>query len=279
MSDRRVAYNISQVFARRDRLVKVIAEELKDGRTADTIAVAAAAVFRFLKGTAPYAAVYATVCRLTDPAVTTSDVAWSVAGGLRELRAGRPVTKGVFPPGSVWVPVEVEAARLGTRRNDERVFLRVRVLAGPGCPATLSVDWSPRAARYYATHDRGLGLSESQALRYAQPRELYGCRFNARVAAEKDRPKVVQVVGSPSMTAHNRDLMRRRRLRQVHPCPRGYTHACATCPVGRVACPAATHAENWVVITCQSCKAERFADTRWGVSVCVQCFAKRGDVL
>jgi ferredoxin len=179
------------------------------------------------------------------------EFAWRMAGNLKTLRAGQPVTAWGMQAIEEWMPLYVGRARPGRNRRDEAGhWLTFRVMAGSACPLEVRRFWTwpmasfvsdrlgfnPRANRPFPGADHFVGML------------LYGL-FEPQLS--EDRPGFHQVRVSAVMLAHNVNLIKGRNEK---PCPTfGYLHDCAGCTIGYDRCPYAVHAQTFIRQHCITC--------------------------
>jgi hypothetical protein len=186
---------------------------------------------------------------LTD--ATLSEFAWRVAGNIRVLKAGRPVTAWGMQLAPEWMPLAVAAAQPGRNHKDESGhWITFRILAGSACPLEVRRFWTRPASRFVSAR---VGFNARAGRPFAGAEHftgmlLYGL-FEPRLS--DDRPGFHQVRVTARMAQHNVALIAGRAQK---PCPtRGYRHACGACTIGYDRCVYALHPRTFTTGPCASC--------------------------
>lgn len=245
------AYNIKNVFARRDKLVALIEKAKAAGGS-----VPPAVILEFIFSVVPkanYSAAHqtATIADISTP-LTTRNFAWAVAGNADLLQDGVAVTPFKFTAETRTLPVAVVAVDPVNRPNGMVYSVRCKVLAGPGCPGEFVINWKSRSANYIATHPKGLGFSRLHRRPFKHYRQLVSLRFLVEVTCVAAAPRGGKVKVTPSFRSHNIATIDMR-FRRGFSCPNNYSHHCHECHIGYKTCPAGTHADDYVLGVCSSC--------------------------
>lgn len=234
------------------------------------------------KAKAPFDPAYET-CRgavggedLNQEALT--NLAWRVAGNLDSLRAGRPVLP--WSPGRdlVWAPIEVQAVLPAINKRGVIVAdCDVVGLSGPLAAVRFVKRWTKPEYGFFSSHFGYTPPWKKPPMPFRHRDELVGMRFFGLIDPERSspgRPGFRHIRVATSMLEHNRRLIRVRA--RVDPCPRGYTHLCHFCTVGRDSCAAATHPFPYFQAECTGCGAPDAAfDPAFSETLCVACDTRR----
>ena len=265
--------SLKSVFSNRLKIEKILVKYTSSGRFVESLTRATDLIYTHYKGCVDYAALLTSVLKLSDAQVAPRDVAWAIAGNVSVLKH-RPVMPGRWPTDPVWLVWQVlDVLPVHNRRQERRVLLRVRCLAGEGCPGVITVSWSEKAARFYATHKHGFGLVTDGNVRYVNPRQLVGCRFYGKIALGV-KLKLPKIRATATQQKQNLALLAAR-CRVKFKCPNGWTHPCHTCAVGYSRCPVGTHSEDWARETCQTCLTRTTVDPAWDRATCLTCLMGR----
>lgn len=190
-------------------------------------------------------------------------LAWRLAGNFRRLRAGRPVYPWRGQKRAETVPFQVRAVRFLPDKPD-RVLLDLQILSGSPAGMLTTVSWSRRFSGYLAPvagfgkPSRRRQPSPGVTRPIASPLEWVSLRMTGKlkISTEKgDKLAFDEFDCTPQCRAWNRQVIAGRQ-RLFEQCPRGFEHACHTCPVGYSECPLGTHARTYVQRTCAACKRD-----------------------
>jgi hypothetical protein len=212
---------------------------------------------------------------LTDQAL--GEFAWRVAGNIRLLKKGIPVTAWSTQAAEEWMPLYVARAQPGRNRRDESGhWLTFRVMAGTACPMQVRRFWTRpqsryvsgvvgfdprvRVGRHFAGGEHFVGML------------LYGL-FEPRLSEE--RPGFHKVRVSATMRRYNVSLIEGRMARPCPTPPFHYEHPCTSCTIGYDICPLAVHARTFVAGRCAGCgRADALFDPE-RPEYCVSCTHKK----
>ena len=250
MTKHRVAawpYNLSRVFATRDRLVRetlleFLGTELVGdwfdklvGVLCETLDVDESVMFDSIRNLA------GTV--FDRP--TAYATAWRLAGNIDKLQAGLSVPPWFIQTQEEWLPVQILSWQPDqTARRKPTNTYRMRVLAGSAVPLYTTASWPTGFTRLLA---RQIGFTKGKGnFPYQHPSEFVQLRL--RILADPARSKPGQlgfweVAGGAGLTKWNREIMAMR-ARIDFVCPENYTHPCYRCPIGYDQCDAACHKET-----------------------------------
>ncbi len=205
------------------------------------------------------------------------EVAWRLAGNLRQLKDGQAVTPWVRQAAAEWVPIQVVATRYAIQKKPQEKYgrsgrtMRFKVMAGTPCPAEIIQWWSNEKLDVVAN---AIGFKRNSPLYKADQAEFMSMRFVGLVEPRlSDRgPSFFHVGCPPSMLEYNRDLIKMRR-RIDFACPEGFDHACHLCPLGVRSCEAAVHPEDYAEGPCPACGRTWWFDTDPGFvnDNCISC--------
>ena len=273
------SFNLPQVFKQRDRLINKVFERY-EGLTVDG-GVVQSIVTRLawcLPAGISRDVLFETVRYLAGREMTdveSARLAWRIAGNIRLLKSGTPVSPWVVQTRDEWVPLLCLQALPGrNRRNNIGTNFTFRILAGTACPVKTSVFWKSGLTRAIS---RRMGFSAPWGeYPFARPSELVGLRLLGHVEAARSRgsPVFFRVECSSSMQKWNRDAVLKRRFRK-EPCPHNYSHHCHQCVVGFTECSAGTHRYTYEIDQCDGCgTAEALFDPELNSPHCVQCVTK-----
>ena len=209
---------------------------------------------------------------LTLPAA--KQLAWRLAGNVDKLIDGLPVLPWTRQIADESVPVCVEHVQPYFRKNNSGQLLHCRAIAGTPCPMSFTQFLSDGNCRAIS---RSLGFSAPWGqYPYSSPAQFVNLLFFAHIEAARsgEKPYFSKVSASGSMVKANRQLLEVR-CRAV-PCPQGYDHSCANCPVGHDVCDYAVHPRTYEPRYCNNCNINSFFDPGDNSLMCVRCCAAAG---
>jgi hypothetical protein len=199
--------------------------------------------------------------------------AWRLAGNVQRLQNGIPVPPWAAQVAEEWVPLEVlRGTVFRNHRGKLGHLFHFRVLAGTPCPMRLKMFWSHGLCRVVS---RIVGFSAPwHKYPYLSPLEFVRLRLFAKLdpARSTKEPRFWEMQCPPPMVTWNRQILRVRK--RVDPCPRGWSHACTTCVLGYVSCPAAVHKLDYMQRLCPHCGELEYFDDDVAAGKCMRCYRR-----
>lgn len=230
--------------------------------------------------------------------VIAKDISWRMAGNMHELKMGRPVPSWSVQTTDEWVPAQIVSVDVGTTVRKKKgqkteisgAGITFRVLAGSPAGHTLAKFWSNSLCSFLAK-DFGFSRWRNKPekwpdskpfLAYRSVRQLFGLRLNLLFTpktCEEGKLSFDNVKITKSLQEYNRELLSKR-ARFKYSCPKGFTHPCHLCPVGKKECSVACHAATFVQKACRMCrKQDAWFDPVAKVGLCENCRANHKGVL
>ena len=209
---------------------------------------------------------------------TLYDFAWRLAANLSLLKAGAPVVPWTGQADLEWVPVEVLAVAPAVNKYRRVVADCVVVsLAGTSAGVRFSKRWTQKEYSLLASVFGYTPPWAKPPMPFHNRDEMTGLRFWALIDPERSsssRPGFRRVRLNGQLLSHNLRLIKIRA--RVDPCPRGYTHECYRCAVGRDSCPAATHPLAYYCDACGKCsEPQAVFDPALSKTLCLRCEVRR----
>ncbi len=289
------SYSLHRVFNRRDKLFRRVAPKFLGKKLVDdTINELVSEVCEVMPSSISRPVIFQSLFGLVGESPTKQelfDTFWRLAGNVHRLMQAEPVHPWNVQHSTEMVPAQV--LEVETVRQNNKVTQSVLFQFLAGSPSSLKAHqyWSSRKCAYLARRkdDSGNGFMFSRnpgsrsrreaKYPYTDPRQLVGMRCLVLVTPElsEDGPNFQEVKFTPSLSAHNRELLKRRaRVDEGYICPQGFnrTHACHVCYVGRDKCSAACHPRTYEVDNCPSCGQEAYFDRKDFTGYCVNCTAE-----
>lgn len=272
------SFAIARTLALRDRLYELACfNAMHNVVTGDVFHALVSLVHKQLPAGIPIASVRETAMLLLhqefSPALAL-DFCWRVAGNLDTLKAGRAV----YPWGGsnerTWAPMEVlEATREVGSSGQVRTTTRLRVLAGPACPAIVVKAWTEPHLQFLASELGFERYRPDQPRRtFEKPAQAVGLRFVGLIEpvrqGEPVTPRFRVAKVTSSLLAFNK---KRIAARAVKPCAFNYTHECHRCVVGYEACELATHPLTFVKDRCATCASDETLFDPARPEMCLSC--------
>lgn len=268
-------FSYQRVKARRDKLFTRALRPYIDAHIVGTVVYDMSKdIMAELPETAVRTAVFDSIRALAGTILTSpaaGQLAWRLAGNVDRLIDGIPVLPWTRQIADELVPVCVENVRPYFRKNNSGQLLECRALAGTPCPMSFTQFLSDGNCRAIS---RALGFSAPWGhYPYSTAVQFVNLLFFAHVEAARsgETPYFSKVSASGSMVKANRQLLEVR-CRAV-PCPQGYDHPCANCPVGHDVCEYGVHAQTYEPRYCENCKIDGFFDPADNGIMCVRCRA------
>jgi hypothetical protein len=202
-----------------------------------------------------------------------NDFAWRIAGNIRTLKDGTPVTEWGMQLSEEWMPLVVTRAQPGRNRRDEPGhWISFRILAGSACPLIVRRFWTRPASRFVASR---LGFNVRTERPFLSAEHFVGMLLYGLFEPDlsEDHPGFRQVRITARMLQHNVTLIDGRKEK---PCPTaGYLHACDACTIGYDRCQYAMHARTFTTGACPDCgTADAMIDPEHP-DCCVTCHLNR----
>ena len=284
-----VSYNLKTVIeARSTLLTSIFANFLESQLTSSVLVSLTQQVYEKILFKAPYSAVFGSFRHLAGSTFTSAvanEMAWLIAGNLKKIVSGVPVTPWTGQSCAEWVPVQVSKIIRTTRswkaRNEldvaravnnvvykSGVAVSLLILAGSPAGKTIRTFWSDDACQAIKVHfgfDKynksrfSRVVSKRDTYPFQNPVEFYKMRCLVLLDPLKSKatqPKYSEMKKNATMIAWNRQLMQYR-LRETFDCPAGWSvdeMECVDCPKGQDFCKAACHKETFIEGTCSKCQ-------------------------
>jgi len=227
----------------------------------------------------PYNAILETVRPHINEAIPVGvavKLAWLMAGNLETLQSGAAARPWVGQHSEEWMAVEIRSLSRVLRYANivsECVF---RILSGTGSGLTVTRYLSAGAIKHIA---RKIGFSAANGrYPYRHTLDMTYLRFYGKFEQSCVRdgiPGFKEVECPDSLCKWNRDNFLAVRCRHKAGCPRGYTHPCTKCAIGRNECPFAVRPLSYTLGFCDKCmNADALFDPAApATTVCAQCLS------
>jgi hypothetical protein len=271
-------FNYSAIKKRRNNIAAFLTlNYLNVPISGDALHALAAEIMQFFPSTVCVSAVFESIRLLAGTKFDrkrAQEFAWLLAGNVPRLIAGEPVH---FWSGQLideTVPVRIELVTPTRRKKDFGFIFRCRALAGTPCPMQFSQFFSSRSCYIFS---RVIGFSPMSwgPYQYAGIAQHFTNLLmfaHIDAALSHGKPVFRNISVSSSMLKANKALLDVRC--QQRPCPRGYTHTCAVCPIGYNECSYGVHPKTFVEQSCRVCHAVEFFDPDAAGLMCVKCQSK-----
>lgn len=299
----------AKVLAARQRLLAVCHQHLNATIVGDAFSHFATSMHQEI-GTTDFRAVLDSLRSLAGRSLTeevAGEACWRLAGNLHRLLAGRTVPPWTVQTEIEWVTVQIDSVVKRFRRYKaktqeqsmqadvkgmvSRAGAIVRYIVLNGLPAgkmfekfwTTDLCETIKSEFGFDKFNREK-FSRNVSVRPPWPfldvREFYRMRLQVRLEPELCQFGELgfkELRGTSATKAWCRGIMRKR-LRDGFACPANYADdfPCHSCPAGLTSCPAACHAEDYLIGRCETCKRDKtHLDPLIDLDTCIECCARR----
>lgn len=267
-------FSRKQILNRRRQLFEVLSRYIDHQISGDVIFTLTDDLMVLLPNTVSRNAVFESVRVMAGTTLTAkiaAKFAWRLAGNMDALIAGDAVLPWTQQLHDEVVPVCVERVTPMRRKDKYGYLFHCRVLAGTSCAEVITQFFSANSCRAIA---RVVGFATNSWGPYQYGGigvHFVNLLFFAHIdaARSRDKPTFHRVSASSSMLKANKQLLSVRC--RLAPCPLGYEHACANCPVGYHECSYSVHPKTYVEAHCRTCNADSFFDPDADGLMCVNC--------